>query len=390
MKSISVDNILSNKTIKNYYATFKNSKFKRNKLFEECINTVFNYTGKRLLVSTQNPMYLYSYRGIYTEPCVDMNRGRIIDKSQDPGLMLDLYYFIDDINKIYSDGSLIVDAPSVGAACLDDQGKVISMKSLHPDSSIFTAELTAILEALDAISNSVSTRHVIFTDSLSSLQAISSIRSDTLNHALIVKIKAKIHKVTNSSLVLNHLQLVWIPAHRGISCNELVDSVAKAATSRSSDDKSKIPAPDFKKIWEEISYDNTVRLNLKQGEYKGIRYFQEFYTGSKKVWFKNQKLDLKTIVTFNGLRANHYSSAASLARKNIVSSAHCKCGHMLEDLDHILFQCPIYERQKHKLFVIYQGYNFNCHYNSVDILKSLDPRIIKSTMNYLDECKINL
>lgn len=44
-KVLSVENNSSNKTVKSYYAIFKNSKRKRKRLFKLCINTALNFTN---------------------------------------------------------------------------------------------------------------------------------------------------------------------------------------------------------------------------------------------------------------------------------------------------------------------------------------------------------
>ena len=52
-----------------------------------------------------------------------------------------------------------------------------------PDSaSIFTAEIWAIIEALEEIKYSVASKYIVFTDSLSCLQALQSMK---LKHPLI-------------------------------------------------------------------------------------------------------------------------------------------------------------------------------------------------------------
>lgn len=98
-----------------------------------------------------------------------------------------------------------------------------------------------------------------------------------------------------------------------------------------------------------MAYANTRSRNLDEAAHKGSLYFEKFYVTASTPWFKGRRLDRKTIVTFNRLRSNHYSAAASLARKGIVASPGCDaldCGFDYQDFDHLLWYCPRYRVQR--------------------------------------------
>ena len=90
--------------------------------------------------------------------------------------------------------------------------------------SIFSAEIHAILLALRLIANSKNTKFMIFSDSLSSLQAVSGnqgrIKPDVLD------VSEKLHRLSLSG---KSVELCWIPSHVGIRGNETVDMLAKRA-----------------------------------------------------------------------------------------------------------------------------------------------------------------
>jgi kelch-like protein 2/3 len=90
-------------------------------------------------------------------------------------------------------------------------------------SSVFTDELQAISLALDFIENSRQDQFLIFSDSLSSLQAIQNHHFDV---PLTRNILERCHNLqtTNKSVSFR-----WIPSHVGIRGNERADSAAKAA-----------------------------------------------------------------------------------------------------------------------------------------------------------------
>merc|ERR1712082_195690 len=88
--------------------------------------------------------------------------------------------------------------------------------------SIFTAELTAILEALKHSQNINRNCVSIITDSKSSIQAIRKLYPQ---NPIIIKIQ-DIIKNSNKNFTL-----CWVPSHIGIQGNEQADRLAVAATS---------------------------------------------------------------------------------------------------------------------------------------------------------------
>jgi len=91
--------------------------------------------------------------------------------------------------------------------------------------SIFTAELYAILQALYFIQKDRSTKYVIFTDSLSSLQALNIFNQDNRLVRRIIKVVKSLHDIGRI------LMFCWIPSHVGLAGNEAADITAKHAIS---------------------------------------------------------------------------------------------------------------------------------------------------------------
>ena len=79
---------------------------------------------------------------------------------------------------VYTDGSR---DGNVACATAFPSNTVISMR-LPDSASIFTAEVWAIIEALEQIKDSIASKYIVFTDSLSCLQALHHIK---LEHPLI-------------------------------------------------------------------------------------------------------------------------------------------------------------------------------------------------------------
>ena len=93
-----------------------------------------------------------------------------------------------------------------------------------PDSaSVFTAEVWAIIKALEQIKDSVASKYIVFTDSLSCLQALHHMK---LEHPLIGMV---IRRCVFLNIAKKDIVFCWVPSHIGIKGNEKADSAAKFA-----------------------------------------------------------------------------------------------------------------------------------------------------------------
>ena len=51
----------------------------------------------------------------------------------------------------------------------------------------------------------------------------------------------------------------------------------------------------------------------------------------------------------NGARSDHYHLYKSLSKINVVNSSMYDCGQEEQDINHILWQCRLFEQQRHLL-----------------------------------------
>ncbi|GBM65109.1 hypothetical protein AVEN_262598-1 [Araneus ventricosus] len=110
---------------------------------------------------------------------------------------------------------------------------------LHNCCSVFTAELVLIFCALQEISPSNQHNFIIYTDSMSALETLS--HYDIQMHPVASKILSILQFLRKEGF---NIIFCWVPSHVGISGNEIVDSIAKFASSFLSQD---IPYSDVKK-----------------------------------------------------------------------------------------------------------------------------------------------
>jgi ribonuclease HI len=123
-------------------------------------------------------------------------------------------------NSIYTDGSKASD--KVAAVTRSS-----TLQCRLPDrASIFTAEIQAILLALDHIAKSSDNHFIIFSDSKSCLQAIANLK---VEQPLILQ---TVEKLNSQKLIGKCIVFCGLPSHIGIKGNEEADAAAKAALQR--------------------------------------------------------------------------------------------------------------------------------------------------------------
>ena len=130
--------------------------------------------------------------------------------------------------QIFTDGSVLEDG-SAGTAFAIPEFHSLRKSSLPPV-SIFTAELTAILMALQHISE-VRTPPCAIVICSDSRSALSSIRSDSTSarEDLVLEIGTVVHQLITRG---TEVRFQWVPAHVCLSGNEMADRAAKRGARR--------------------------------------------------------------------------------------------------------------------------------------------------------------
>lgn len=246
-----------------------------------------------------------------------------------------------DHDYIFTDGSLL--HGKTGFAFYHPKSKEKMKFKLPPETSIFTAELVAISEAMKYALNLKINRIAIFSDCKSALEKIKSASHLTENHYVVTQIYD-----LNKQLIVQGktVTLVWVKGHCQIEYNDIVDRLAKEATQDGDSlTQFKIPRNDLfismktvlREKWQKHYNQTTTGLF-----YKGIQP-----TIRSKPWFYTET-NVKFIKTINRLRSNHALSPEYKQKFNIEENSNCSCGE-IGSLEHIILECPLTTHERTSL-----------------------------------------
>ena len=205
-------------------------------------------------------------------------------------------------------------------------------------------EATAIGESIQHILDHDIPHSSIFSDSKSALKTASGSNPSYSTSHLIFKISNLLFLANQNNL---DVSLIWIPGHVGVDGNEIVDVLAKNGSTDGPIFDLPLTHTDIWASSRLLQCSSTIGEWIKVSETRnaGQYYFKNFFDPNKvnKPWFSRTNLCRNFVVTISRLRTNHYSLAASLARKNFIESEECPhCGLPDEDINHVLWACPKY------------------------------------------------
>lgn len=248
-----------------------------------------------------------------------------------------------EYEQIFTDGSVL--DKKTGCAFYHKKNKIMKKFKLPDGSSIYSAELWAILESLKYCRDfNENNKFVIFSDSQSSLIKISDCLNIAPANYLISEIANLIDNLRN---LKKEVFFVWVRAHIGIPENELVDKAAKEATISGSPTNFKIPYSDI------ISQVKARMIHTWQEQYansdKGLAYKNNFPNlVCKRTWFckessKNFVRIISRIRSFHALYPKH------MKRIGLQTEENCECGET-GDLEHYIFKCTRFQNYRNKFF----------------------------------------
>ena len=247
-----------------------------------------------------------------------------------------------DSFSIYTDGS----KTSAGVGCSVVSHDTVIKKKLPVSSSVFTAELMAVLSALRYIffSSFSGKSFTIFTDSMSVLWSLRKLFSC---HHLVQEIQDWYYLLVNRRRF--NVQFCWVPSHVGIVGNEQADVAAKAATRLNHISSLGVPVSDFR---------NSIRFYCRdrwQDHWSNLvnNFKLKSIRPSVHPWH-HCRMDRRSSIVLTRLRIGHtfithrYLMASGAERQVPL----CSTCQVELSIKHILVQCPSYVNQRRDNFLL--------------------------------------
>ena len=199
------------------------------------------------------------------------------------------------------------------------------------------AELTAMVMALDWLGDNRGMSVVIFTDSLSALQAL---ERDRIQNNLIVDILYKIKVLQLSDIYVN---FEWIPSHCGIHGNEVADLLAKKGASK---EQVELHIPYIKEEWK--NHMSLIYKEIWQAQWesssKGRHLFSIQPNVAETVSYQGLIRFEETMI--HRLRLGKCKLNYYLYKYNQHENGLCSHCQVSETIEHFLLQCKKYERER--------------------------------------------
>ena len=279
--------------------------------------------------------------------------------------------------KIATDGSKELGLVGIGVYCKENRAALEIDKRISDYTSITTAELVAILQALKVVENRKTdqvTKVVILTDSLAAIQALEA--SDPKNKRF--DIIAKIRETYDRLAEMGHIIVIcWTPAHVGVEENEEADKLAKQGAGRdridietklgSSEMKALINARARGILWNERWTKDTEHANFTRKLIPNLR-------DRKKIPYGNGKYEKITRLRLG----NPYFVA--------MQDKYCDQCKSEKTIQHVLLECEKHRMERNKLMRVYQQRNLPL--TLTNILSPIDledfPEARKSNLTFIN------
>lgn len=204
--------------------------------------------------------------------------------------------------------------------------------------TILTAELCGIRLAVNHIIETKSMKSVVYTDSLSSLRALSSL--NTSKHPIIIELQNKIIDASKRNI---KIVFCWVPSHVGIPGNEEADLAASSAGDKEVE-LHDIPYKDYHRLlrhrirekwqqeWDEEVNNKLHTVKPLLSEWESTRHRERFY---------------EVVLCRLRIGHTHLTHGHLLRREEAPECEHCNNPLTVA---HILLECPAYDLDRGKHF----------------------------------------
>lgn len=259
-------------------------------------------------------------------------------------------FFYEQINSTYKNYTQIFtdgarNSQGVGCAFWIPSLNIEYKFKLNKFMSSYTAELIAILKAVQYAITLDFQYIIICTDSLASVNALHSFAFMAKGNALVINI---MHEIVRSK---KNIIVYWVPGHVGIHHNELVDKLAKDSILDGYENiEVNVPYNDFNSYLKGnafLKHNVQFQTSPKASWYKSLEN-----NVPRNKWFSNIKWNRQNITNILRIRFGHARTNSTLFKiKQYFTPLCLKCTlSEQETLDHLILKCPNYQYARDKCF----------------------------------------
>ena len=274
---------------------------------------------------------------------------------------------LEGTTQVYTDGSCI--EGQVGAAAvLYVDGRQVATLCYHlgpaSEHTVFEAELVGLILAAHLLrtSEEVSFPATILADNQAAIQA-SERPAAKSGHYLCLSFRSLLRKThRENGTTRKDITLQWIAGHHDVEGNEVADQAAKRAAlnPRATSPRRLLPEPLHERLPVGISAakqryrEEVLALWAKQWKtskrYSHLSRIDSSAPSKRFLKIANHLPKSQTGILFQ-LRSGHVALNKHLHRLNCSDTPSClQCeARPLETVHHFLFECPRYDRERHKL-----------------------------------------
>jgi hypothetical protein len=128
---------------------------------------------------------------------------------------------------------------------------------------------------------------------------------------------------------------------------------------------------------------------IESGKQKrSMLYFENYYENNGKPWFQRFKFRRKCIVAINRIRNKHCCLKECFIPFNIVHKEMCECGEAKETINHILWQCNLFEEFRSHMIDDLMKRNIFPPYCIEAVLHCMLPEAVISVARYINNINI--
>ena len=269
---------------------------------------------------------------------------------------------------IFTDGSKQSNNSTASAVYIPYFDVKISRKI--PDlCSVYTAELIALLLALDWIRDVKPSNSVIFTDSLSALTALQNPVEHINNNAIIKEIVVILYELVNNQI---KVLFNWIPSHIDIKENDKVDLLAKKACNN---EMIQIQVPiNRSEINKEIQSKYQIMWETQYNTINKGQFFKSIEPNVKNIQIINMQNKHMEMILYR-LRTGHNRLNMHLHKLGLHNSGLCDFCEEPETVKHYLLDCIKYQHLQENLINFAMKNNIKLTIESILKNKDMFPLI---------------